>query len=82
MLSKPIEPTAEMMADIRARLGRICQNYTAEEFDTLVRQIALVRIKYDSLRDETFFSAARFAVGRQSASGQPPDHAHIAEPRS
>lgn len=59
MLSQPVDPTDEMLADIRARLGRVCQNYTADEFSELVKEIASVRVKYDALRAENFFDAAR-----------------------
>jgi hypothetical protein len=82
MPSKPIEPPAEMVAEIGARLGRICQSYTVEEFDTLVRQIALVRMKYDALRDETFFFAPRIVDGGYYVRSQPPGDDRIAEPRS
>ena len=82
MSSKPVEPSAEIVADISARLGRICQGYGAEEFDTLVRQIASIRMKYDALRDETFFFAPRIVRGGDYASSQPPAEDRIAEPRS
>ncbi len=67
MLSQPSEPPDELVADIRARLGRICQDYTADEFNTLVRQIASVRAKYDALRAETFFEAARELAAERKA---------------
>jgi hypothetical protein len=82
MSSKPIEPSAEMVAEISARLGRICQSYTTEEFDTLVRQIASVQMKYEALRDETFFSAARIISAGRYARSQSPDDGRIAGPRS
>ena len=82
MTSKPIEPSAEMVAEIGARLGRICESYTTEEFDTLVRQIALVRMKYDALRDETFFFAPRIVDGGYYVRSQPSDDDRIAEPGS
>ena len=53
------EPTDEMLADISARLGRVCQSYSADEFTELVRQIAAVQVKYDVMRAETFFDAVR-----------------------
>ena len=75
MLFQPIEPAPEMLADIRARLGSVCQSYTADEFSALVRQIACVRVKYDAMRDENFFEAVRVsAVDRADATG-------VAEPR-
>lgn len=59
MLSQPSEPPAEMVADIRARLGRVCESYPPDEFSELVRQIAHVRAKYEARRAESFFEAAR-----------------------
>lgn len=60
MLSQPpIEPSPETLKDIRDRLGRVCQDYSAEEFAHLVRQIASVQAKYEALRIETFMEAAR-----------------------
>lgn len=73
MLSQPSEPPAEMVADIGARLGRICRSYPADEFDTLVRQIATVRAKYDALRAETFIEAARALAAEQLAAKRSPD---------
>lgn len=67
MLSQPSEPPDELVADIRARLGRICQNYTAAEFNELVRQIASISAKYDALRSETFFEAARELAAERRA---------------
>lgn len=67
MLSQPSEPPDELVADIRARLGRICQDYTADEFTELVRQIASIRAKYDALRAETFFEAARELAAERKA---------------
>ena len=66
MLSQPIEPPAEMVADIRARLGRICESYSAEEFSELVRQIAAIRAKYDAMRAEAFFDAVRFLAAERA----------------
>jgi hypothetical protein len=82
MPSKPIEPSAEMVAEISARLARICQSFTPSEFDTLVRQIASVRMKYEALRDEMSFFAPRIAGGGHYARSQPPDDGHIVGPRS
>lgn len=73
MLSQPSEPPDELVADIRARLGRICQDYTTDEFNTLVRQIASIRAKYDALRAETFFEAARELGAERRAAKRPPD---------
>jgi hypothetical protein len=56
-----------MVADIRARLGRVCESYTAEEFSDLVRQIASVRMKYDAMRAETFFAAVRVLAAERIA---------------
>jgi len=72
MLSQPSEPPDELVADIRARLGRICQDYTTDEFNTLVRQIASIRAKYDALRAETFFEAARELAEERRVAGRPP----------
>ena len=72
MLSQPSEPPDELVADIRARLGRICQDYTTDEFNELVMQIASIRAKYDALRAETFFEAAQeLAAERRAARGFP-----------
>jgi len=70
MLSQPSEPPDELVADIRARLGRICQDYTADEFTELVRQIASIRAKYDALRAETFFEAAHELAAERRAAGR------------
>jgi hypothetical protein len=60
MLSQPTrEPSPETLNDIRNRLGRVCQSYSAEEFATLVRQIASVQEKYEALRIEVFMEAVR-----------------------
>ena len=60
MLSQPpIEPSEATLNDIRNRLGRVCQDYSAEEFAQLVRQIASLQAKYDALRIESFMEAAR-----------------------
>lgn len=65
MFSQPLEPPDELVADIRARLGRICESYTADEFNDLVRQIASIRAKYDVLRAEAFFDTARFLTAER-----------------
>ena len=82
MSPQPIEPSAEIVAEISARLGRVCQSYTAEEFDTLVRQIAAVQMKYEAVRDETFFFAPRIIEGERYVRSQPASDDRIAEPRS
>ena len=64
MLSQPIEPSAEIEADIRARLGRVCEQYSSDEFDALVRQIAVIRVKYEARHADAFLAAAR-ALGAQ-----------------
>jgi hypothetical protein len=48
-----------MEADIRARLGRVCERYSTEEFDALVRQIATIRLKYEARHADAFLAAAR-----------------------
>ena len=73
MLQQPHEPSPEMMADISARLGRVCQDYSAEDFTDLVRQIALIRAKYDAKRAESFFEAARSLAAERIVSCHPPD---------
>ena len=64
MLPQPMEPSAEMEADIRARLGRVCKQYSPDEFDALVRQIAAIRVKYEARHADAFLAAAR-ALGAQ-----------------
>jgi hypothetical protein len=60
MLSQPPrEPSPETLNDIRNRLGRVCQSYSAEEFAQLVRQIASLQAKYEAIRVESFMEAAR-----------------------
>ena len=59
MLSQPIEPSAEIEADIRARLGRVCKQYPTDEFNALVRQIAAIRVKYETRHADAFLAAAR-----------------------
>lgn len=73
MLQQPHEPSPEMMADISARLGRVCQGYSAKDFADLVRQIALIRTKYDAMRAETFFDAARSLAAERLTVRHPPD---------
>jgi hypothetical protein len=67
MLSQPNEPPDEMVSEIRARLGRMCESCAADEFNLLVRQIAVVRDSYDAMRAETFFGAARFLAAERIA---------------
>jgi hypothetical protein len=69
MLQKPHEPPAEMVADISARLGHICQGYSLEEFTALVRQIAVIQVKYDAMRAESFFESARILAAERLAEG-------------
>lgn len=73
MLQRAHEPSPEMVADISARLGRVCQDYSAEDFTDLVRQIARIRAKYDALRAESFFESARSLAVERIASRHPPD---------
>jgi hypothetical protein len=70
MLSHPIEPSADLVADIRKRLGPICERYSADEFTDLVRQIASVRAKYDAKRAESFFDAARALAAQEASQSQ------------
>lgn len=81
MLQQPHEPSPEMVADISARLGRVCQGYSAEDFTDLVKQIARVRTKYDARRAETFFEAARSLAAERLVVRHPPDDRVGAEPR-
>ena len=81
MLQQPHEPSPEVVADISAHLGRICQDYSTEDFSALVRQIALVRAKYDALRAEAFFEAARSLAAERIASRHPPDDRTGGAPR-
>jgi hypothetical protein len=80
MLQQPHEPSPEMVADMSARLGRVCPDYSAEDFTDLVREIALVRAKYDAVRAATFFEAARSLATERLAERRPPDD-WSAEPR-
>jgi hypothetical protein len=59
MLSQPNKPTPEIEADVRARLGRVCERYSPDEFDALVRQIVSIRVKYEARHADAFLSAAR-----------------------
>lgn len=59
MLSQPTKPTSEIEADVRARLGRVCERYSPDEFDALVRQIVSIRVKYEALHADAFLAAAR-----------------------
>ena len=81
MLQQPNEPPAEMVADISARLGRVCQDYSAEDFTDLVRQIAVIRAKYDAMRAQSFFEAARSLASERLSSRRPPDDRIGGEPR-
>jgi hypothetical protein len=81
MLQQPHEPSPEMVADISARLGRVCQDYSAEDFSDLVRQIARIQTKYDAMRAETFFEAARSLAAERLAVRHPPDDLAGGEPR-
>lgn len=81
MLQQPHEPSPEMVADISARLGRVCQDYSAEDFTDLVRQIASVRAKYDAMRAESFFEAARGLAAERLSSRHPLDDRIGGEPR-
>lgn len=68
MLSHPpIEPSPETLNDIRNRLGRVCQDYSAEEFAQLVRQIASLQAKYEAMRIESFMEAARQLASERPA---------------
>ena len=73
MLQQPTEPPAEMVADISARLGRVCQDYSAEDFSDLVRHIACIRAKYDAVRAESFFEAARSLAVERLGKRHPED---------
>ena len=81
MLQQPHEPPAEMVADISARLGRVCQDYSAEDFTDLVRQIAFIRVKYDAMRAESFFESARSLAAERLATRHPPEDRGWGEPR-
>lgn len=59
MLSQPIQSSPEIEADVRARLGRVCEQYSPEEFDALVRQILTIRAKYEARHVDAFLGAAR-----------------------
>lgn len=72
MWSQPNEPSQETLTDIRTRLGRVCQSYSAEEFASLVRQIASVQAKYDALRIESFLRAARQLASERSSGTESP----------
>lgn len=78
----PSEPPAELVADISARLGRVCQDYSREDFTELVRQIALIRAKYDAMHVESFLGGARsFAAERLVQRLPPEDHGGGGRPR-
>lgn len=59
MLSMNATPSADLIADIRARLQGVCSGYATAEFEALVLDIATVRAKYEVLRTEAFFAGAR-----------------------
>lgn len=73
MLQQPHEPPVEMVADITARLGHICQGYSVEEFSALVRQIAVIQVKYDAIRAESFFASARVLAAERLAARPAPE---------
>ena len=81
MLQQPHEPPPEMVADISARLGRVCQDYSPDDFTDLVRQIALIRTKYDAMRAESFVEAARSLAAERLVLRRPPDDRIGGEPR-
>jgi len=66
MLPQPMQSSAEMEADIRARLGHVCERYSPDEFDALVRQIATIRAKYDAMHANAFLAAARAFAAKSS----------------
>ena len=57
--SREYEPSPEMVAEIRARLAGVCSGYSDTQLDALVQEIAYVRVKYDRIKTEGFFRAAR-----------------------
>jgi hypothetical protein len=79
MLSPTLEPPAELLAEIGARLAGVCKGYTPSEFAALVHEIASVRTKYDVLRTQAFFAAARELAAETASipdvSGTPPPRA-------
>jgi hypothetical protein len=55
MLSQPKEPPGEMVSEIRARLGRMCEGYAAmraETFFEAARFLAAERIAAQTLTDD------------------------------
>jgi hypothetical protein len=58
MLPRNPDPPAEVLAEIRSRLVRVCGNYAPSELDALVHEIASVRAKYDAKRTQAFFADA------------------------
>jgi hypothetical protein len=58
MLPRNSDPPAEVLAEIRSRLVRVCSNYEPSELDALVHEIASVRAKYDAMRTQAFFADA------------------------
>ena len=57
--SRENEPSPEMVAEIRGRLAGVCRDYSDTQLDALAREIAYVRVKYDRIKTEGFFRAAR-----------------------
>ena len=72
--SNEYDPSPEMVAEIRARLAGVCKDYSDSQLDSLVQEIAYVRVKYDRLKTEGFFLAARelAAADRSRRSGPVP----------
>ena len=74
--SDEYEPSPEMVAEIRSRLAGVCKEYSDTQLDSLVREIAYVRVKYDRLKTQGFFLAAReFAAETRSRRNAPPPRA-------
>lgn len=57
--SDQYQPSEELLAEVRSRVSRVCQHYDASELEELVWEIAYVRSKYEYLKTEGFFLAAR-----------------------
>ena len=70
MLPQPMEPPAEIEADLRARLGRVCERYSPDEFDALVRQMAAIRAKYEARHANAFLAAARALAAERTDGAQ------------
>ena len=58
MLPRNSDPPAEVLAEIRSRLVRVCSDYEPSELDALVHEIASVRAKYDAMQTQAFFANA------------------------